>query len=59
MWQLRSDDVVFFTLPNLGVGTSPDGQSIVVKDEEAIGRIAEALDQGTLGDYVASGTAGG
>lgn len=58
MWQIRSDDVVFFTLPNLGVGTSPDGQSIVVKDEEAIARIAEALDQGTLGQYVASTNAG-
>ncbi|MFJ6278522.1 cell envelope-related function transcriptional attenuator common domain-containing protein [Arthrobacter subterraneus] len=54
MRQVRSDDVVFFTLPNLGVGTAPDGQSIVVKDDEAIGRIAEALDQGTLGEYVAS-----
>lgn len=58
MWQLRPDDVVFFTLPNLGVGTSPDGQSIVVKDEEALRRIAEALDQGTLDGYVASTTAG-
>ena len=58
MWQIRSDDVVFFTLPNLGVGTSPDGQSIVVKDEEAIARIAEALDQGTLGEYVVNTNAG-
>lgn len=59
MRQVRSDDVVFFTLPNLGVGTAPDGQSIVVKDEEAIGRIAEALDQGSLGEFVASVNAGG
>ena len=58
MWQIRSDDVVFFTSPNLGVGTSPDGQSIVVKDEEAIARIAEALDEGTLDEYVATITAG-
>lgn len=58
MWQVRSEDVVFFTLPNLGVGTSPDGQSIVVKDEEAIARIAEALDQGTLGEYVDNTSAG-
>lgn len=58
MWQIRSHDVVFFTLPNLGVGTSPDGQSIVVKDEEAIARIADALDQGTLGEYVAGTNAG-
>lgn len=59
LWQVRSDDVVFFTLPNLGVGTSPDGQSIVVKDEEAIGRIAEALDEGRLGEFVESHAAGG
>lgn len=59
MWQLRTDDVVFFTLPNLGVGTSPDGQSIVVKDDAAIEQISESFDQGTLGDYVASIPAGG
>ncbi|NJC22663.1 LCP family protein required for cell wall assembly [Arthrobacter pigmenti] len=49
---VRTDDVKFFTLPNLGVGTSPDGQSIVVKDEAAIAEIAAALDEGTLGDYL-------
>lgn len=49
---VRTDDVQFFTLPNLGVGTSPDGQSIVVKDEAAIAEIADALDQGSLGEYL-------
>ncbi|WP_224165139.1 hypothetical protein [Arthrobacter sp. StoSoilA2] len=29
---LRESDTVMFTLPNLGLGTSPDGQSIVVAD---------------------------
>lgn len=58
MWQIRADDVVLFTLPNLGVGTSPDGQSIVVKDDQAIAGIAEALDEGRLGEYVVSTNAG-
>lgn len=52
LFRVRSDDVQFFTLPNLGVGTSPDGQSIVVKDDAAIAEIAEALRQGSLGEYV-------
>lgn len=51
---IRRDDVYFFTLPNLGVGTSVDGQSIVVKDDDAIARIAEALQNDTLGDFVNS-----
>ncbi|WP_026552357.1 LCP family protein [Arthrobacter sp. H20] len=49
---IRGDDVQFFTLPNLGIGTSADGQSIIVKDDAAIADIAEALDTDTLGDYV-------
>ncbi|GAB3532037.1 LCP family protein [Arthrobacter tecti] len=51
---VRTDDVEFFTLPNLGVGTSPDGQSIVLKDDAAIAEIATALDEGTLGEYLES-----
>lgn len=59
LWQVRGDDIEFFTLPNLGVGTSPDGQSIVVKDETAIGQIAQALDDGSLGAYLSSSGSGG
>ncbi|WRH25157.1 LytR family transcriptional regulator [Arthrobacter sp. JZ12] len=59
MWQVRADDVQFFTLPNLGVGTAPDGQSIVVKDDAALAEIARALDQGSLRDYVSSTGVGG
>ncbi|WP_346028767.1 LCP family protein [Arthrobacter parietis] len=51
---IRPDDVEFFTLPNLGIGTSADGQSIVVKDEAAIAEIANALDEGSLGEYLES-----
>ncbi|MHA7293580.1 LCP family protein [Arthrobacter sp. HLT1-21] len=49
---VRGDDVQFFTLPNLGIGTSVDGQSIILKDDAAIADIAGALDTDTLGDYV-------
>lgn len=48
----RGEDVQFFTLPNLGVGTSADGQSIILKDDAAIADIAEALDNDALGDYL-------
>ncbi len=50
----RTSDVRFFTLPNLGVGTSFDGQSIVVKDDAAIGEISGALADDSLGQYLDS-----
>ncbi|MGV0111672.1 LCP family protein [Arthrobacter sp. CP30] len=56
---VRSSDIDFFTLPTSGTGTSADGQSIVVKDEAAIARIAEALQTDTLRDYVSSAPNGG
>ncbi|MBD8045426.1 LCP family protein [Arthrobacter sp. Sa2BUA2] len=40
---VRSGDIHMFTLPNLGVGTSSDGQSIVIKDDAAIAEISSAL----------------
>ncbi len=51
---VRTDDVHFFTLPNLGIGTSLDGQSIVLKDDAAIAEIADALDTDSLGEYLES-----
>ncbi|MFC3299529.1 LytR family transcriptional regulator [Arthrobacter agilis] len=51
---VRGSDMEFFTLPNLGTGTSADGQSIVVKDDAAIAQVAEALQSDTLGDYLSS-----
>ncbi|THJ64957.1 LytR family transcriptional regulator [Arthrobacter echini] len=55
--QVRGGDIEFFTLPNLGTGTSADGQSIVVKDDAAIAAIADALQTDDLGEYLAaSGT---
>ena len=49
---VRTNDVEMFTLPTLGTGTSADGQSIVLKDEAAIADISEALDNGTVGQYL-------
>ncbi|MHA7171687.1 LCP family protein [Arthrobacter monumenti] len=51
---VRSNDVHMFTLPTNGTGTSADGQSIVVKDEAAIEAISEAMDNGTLGQFLES-----
>ncbi|PPB50575.1 transcriptional regulator [Arthrobacter pityocampae] len=51
---VRSSDIDFFTLPNLGTGTSGDGQSIIVKDDAAITQVGEALQKDTLADYLTS-----
>lgn len=48
---IRSSDVRMFTLPNAGVGTSADGQSIVVPDYDAIAEIAAALDNDDMEGY--------
>ncbi|WP_434993976.1 LCP family protein [Arthrobacter sp. Ld5] len=49
---VRSSDIDFFTLPNLGTGTSGDGQSIIVKDDAAIAQVGEALQDDSLADYL-------
>ena len=49
---VRGSDVVSFTLPTLGVGTSNDGQSIVLRDDAAIKNIGKALAENSLGSYV-------
>ena len=51
---VRSRNVQMFTLPNLGTGTSADGQSIVVPDQDAIAEIAEALKADGMDDYWAT-----
>ncbi|MET4093968.1 LCP family protein [Arthrobacter sp. UYCu712] len=51
---IRANDAVFFTLPTAGVGTSADGQSIVLPDVDAIADITAAVTADTLGDYVAT-----
>jgi len=51
---VRPHDMVMFTLPTGGTGTSADGQSIVLTDPAAINAISRAMAADTLGDYVAS-----
>ena len=45
---------VFFTLPTAGIGTSRDGQSIILQDPAATAAVSAALASGTLGEYIAA-----
>lgn len=47
-------NTAFFTLPTAGIGTSTDGQSIVLQDPAATAEVAAALAAGTLPDYIAA-----
>ncbi|MCU1554694.1 MAG: hypothetical protein JWM13_2180 [Arthrobacter sp.] len=49
---VRASNVTSFTLPTLGIGTSADGQSIVLRDDAAIAEIKDALKNDTLGTYL-------
>ena len=51
MTGLRSHDVSFFTAPTLGVGTSDDGQSIVLIDWDRMAELRAAFETDTLADY--------
>ena len=51
---LRTSDVELFTLPTAGIGTSADGQSIVLRDEAAIAQIGAALKTDTMAQWVKS-----
>lgn len=51
---VRTSDVLSFTLPTSGIGTSADGQSIVLRDDAAIAKVAGALRGDTLGSFVKS-----
>ncbi|MGX5714965.1 LCP family protein [Arthrobacter sp. MAHUQ-56] len=51
---VRAGDMEMFTLPTLGVGTSADGQSIVLPNYAAIRDIGQALAGDSLDTYVAS-----
>lgn len=55
---IRSGDIRMFTLPTQGIGTSADGQSIVLKDEQAIAGIAAAMKADRFDDYWAANQAG-
>lgn len=56
MKNLRSSNVEMFTLPTAGTGTSADGQSIILSDEQAIADIGNALRTDTFSEYVANTT---
>ncbi|GAA3670382.1 LCP family protein [Arthrobacter ginkgonis] len=49
---MRTSDVELFTLPTAGIGTSLDGQSIVLKDDAAIADIGAALKADTMAAWV-------
>ncbi len=51
---VRQQNITMFTLPTAGIGTSTDGQSIVLPDSGAIAEISSALAQNKLSDYVAA-----
>ncbi|TFD21986.1 LytR family transcriptional regulator [Cryobacterium sp. TMT4-10] len=48
---VRVGDVTFFTLPTTGTGTSPDGQSIVVVDQEKLKAVQQGFQTDTLDAY--------
>jgi LCP family protein required for cell wall assembly len=54
MRNMRSDNILFFTSPTLGTGTSADGQSIVIPNWEEMARVQEAFRAGTLHEYAAT-----
>ena len=49
---VQSSEVVSFTLPTGGIGTSADGQSIVLLDAGATSALAAAMAGGTVPDFV-------
>ncbi|MEE2567917.1 LCP family protein [Pseudarthrobacter sp. J64] len=51
---VRQQDIAMFTLPTNGIGTSSDGQSIVLPNPEAIANISDAMASDTLGGYITS-----
>ncbi|KAE8765280.1 LytR family transcriptional regulator [Georgenia thermotolerans] len=53
MRDIRPNDLVFMTAPNLGTGRSPDGaQSIVLLDEGRFGALCNALAADSVANYL-------
>lgn len=48
---VRQDDIRFFTIPTAGTGTSEDGQSIVLVNEQEMPSLREALARDELDTY--------
>lgn len=55
---IRSESIEFFTSPTLGVGTSPDLQSIVLPNWQEIEFVRAAFRNGTLHEYASTLEAG-
>ncbi|MFI7496070.1 LCP family protein [Kocuria sp. M4R2S49] len=51
---LSAGDLQMTTAPQLGLGVSPDGQSVVVPDLEAMAEIGAAISADELGRYLAT-----
>jgi polyisoprenyl-teichoic acid--peptidoglycan teichoic acid transferase len=51
--EVRPSSIAMFTLPTRGVGTSADGQSIVLTDPKAIKDISDSLTADKLDEYLA------
>lgn len=51
---LRSEDVRFFTVPIQGIGTSADGQSIVLLDREPFDELMEAVRHDDVDGFLAT-----
>ncbi|KLU10383.1 LytR family regulatory protein [Kocuria sp. SM24M-10] len=51
---LSAGDIQMLTVPNQGIGVSPDGQSIIVADEQAMQDIGVAISEDNMDEYVAT-----
>ena len=52
MRDVRPGDIEFFTAPVAGVGTAPNGASIVNVDEDELKKVRDAFKNDTVADYV-------
>ncbi|MBF4616110.1 LCP family protein [Curtobacterium sp. VKM Ac-1376] len=50
---VRTDDLVTFTVPTAGAGTAPDGQSVVTLNDLAVGSLSQALRSDDLAGWLA------
>ena len=55
---LRSENITYFTSPTLGTGSSADGQSIVIVNQDEMNNVRAAFQAGTLHEYAATHPAG-
>lgn len=51
---MSAEDVEMFTVPTGGIGVSPDGQSVVIADPQAMQEIGVAISGDNLDQYVAT-----